>query len=251
MRAGDQSLHETWLREDPGRTWDLIVSYYGDDPARFLADDVVRTASKGPKMPSLGDLLRTRVPELSAYDYVFLPDDDLLFPEGGISRLFRICRAHDLILCQPALSHDSFVGHAITLHRPAFRVRWTDWVEIMAPCFQRAALDACLPTFDENISGWGIDSLWPRILRHHPGRIGIVDAVQMTHTRPFGGPNYRHLREKRLDPVDELAALLDRHGLRASHAVCGGIGLDGRELPADDPVCVREAELTLPWRMPL
>src|SRR2546423_553078 len=40
VRAGDTSLHENWLAGPVDRNWDLIVSYYGDDPERFRAPDV-------------------------------------------------------------------------------------------------------------------------------------------------------------------------------------------------------------------
>jgi hypothetical protein len=42
VRAGDNSLHPHWLAGDGDRTWDLVVSYFGDDPDIFKVDDVVR-----------------------------------------------------------------------------------------------------------------------------------------------------------------------------------------------------------------
>jgi hypothetical protein len=35
VRAGDKSLHPHWLIGDGGRNWDLVVSYFGDDPGLY------------------------------------------------------------------------------------------------------------------------------------------------------------------------------------------------------------------------
>ena len=58
VRAGDASLHEQWLAGDGERNWDLIVNYFGDDPARYRNEDVRRIDSKGPKWPALHDLIQ-------------------------------------------------------------------------------------------------------------------------------------------------------------------------------------------------
>lgn len=94
VRAGDNSLHPHWLAGDGDRTWDLIVSYYGDDPDIFKVDDVVRIDSKGPKWPALYALF-SLYPNLSKdYDYIWLPDDDLMATKADINRLFDICVAY-------------------------------------------------------------------------------------------------------------------------------------------------------------
>ena len=34
VRAGDSSLHPSWLPPSGQRSWDLVVNYFGDDPHR-------------------------------------------------------------------------------------------------------------------------------------------------------------------------------------------------------------------------
>jgi len=233
VRAGDSSLHEGWLAGGD-RNWDLLVSYFGDDPDRFRGDDVRRVDAKGPKWPALHALVTEHAEEIGAYEYVWLPDDDLAADQGAINRLFDLCREYRLELAQPALSPDSHLGHAITLRNRSFRLRFTNFVEIMAPCFSARFLRRCASSFGENLSGWGLDYLWPSWVSD-PERIAIIDAAMVRHTRPVGGPNYRVLTERGITARDELLALVARYGIRAAtRFVTGGITPDGRRLSAAD-----------------
>ena len=49
VRAGDQSLHPQWTSDPSSRNWDLIVSYFGNDPARFRGAGENRIDDKGQK----------------------------------------------------------------------------------------------------------------------------------------------------------------------------------------------------------
>ncbi len=233
VRAGDSSLHEGWLAGGD-RTWDLLVSYFGDDPDRFRGDGIRRVDAKGPKWPALHALITAEAAQICTYDHVWLPDDDLACDTATINRLFAICREFDLELAQPALSPDSYLGHAITLRNHAFRLRYTNFVEIMAPCFSGRFLARCAPSLGENLSGWGLDYLWPSWVSD-ARRIAIVDAAVVRHTRPVGGPNYQALTERGLTARDEMMHLIARYGIRsAARFVTGGVTLAGRELSTSD-----------------
>jgi hypothetical protein len=212
VRAGDASLHEQWLAGDAERNWDLIVNYFGDDPQRYRKDDVQRIDSKGPKWPALHDLIEKLGPDVFCYDRVWLPDDDLSATKTGINSLFDIVDKHALALAQPALTADSHLGHLITLRNRSFQLRFTNFVEIMAPCFSCDFLKQMLPTFNENLSGWGLDYLWPTRTTDW-SRVAIVDAVTVRHTRAVGGPNYQHLVSAGKDPRAEMAAVLVKYGV--------------------------------------
>ena len=78
----------------------------------------------------------------------------------------------------------------------------------MCPFFSRDALAKCLPTFQENVSGYGVDIvLWPAIL----GKRGmaIIDAVQVAHRRPLGSAGRRIGNGKTSD--QELVELSHRN----------------------------------------
>lgn len=219
VRAGDASLHPGWTRAPEERDWDLVVSYFGDDPQRFRGAHERRIDDKGQKWPGLHALL-TRESFWRGYDYVWLPDDDLVADQADISGLFRTTAGLGLALTQPALSWTSHYSHALTVRRPSFSVRMTNFVEIMAPCFERRFLEACLPTFGENLSGWGLDLLWPRLLPEGSLQCAIVDDVAVTHTRAVGGPGYDHMRVRGLSPWQEGEALLRRHGIPPATRPC-------------------------------
>lgn len=188
LRAGDSSIHPAWLNA-PGeeRNWDLIINYFGDDPNIFKGDDWLRIDSKGPKLLALHEFILKYEDLISNYDYIWLPDEDLSCTCRSINLLFDKCREHALKLAQPSLTHDSYFTHPITLHNPYFRLRFTTFVEMMAPCFSAAALKVVLPTMTESLSGWGVDFIWGKMLGTDPAAIAIIDDVQIRHTRPVGG----------------------------------------------------------------
>ena len=236
VRAGDRSLHPQWTRALATRGFDLCVSYFGRDPTRYRAAGERRIDDPGSKWHGLHALL-TRDSFWRGYDYVWLPDDDLATDQASITRLFACMRRYALDLAQPALSWQSFYSHDVTVRHPSFALRRTDFVEIMAPCFARAVLEACLPTFVENLCGWGLDRLWPGLRPDEPPRCGIVDAVEITHTRAVGGPGYEPLRAAGLTPQMEYEALLRRHHLprELNPRVLGAVEASGRTLDAAAP----------------
>jgi hypothetical protein len=70
VRAGDSSLHPTWLPASGQRNWDLVVSYFGDDPQKFRIPDVTRIDGKGPKWIGLHKLLTENIDLVRQYDYI-------------------------------------------------------------------------------------------------------------------------------------------------------------------------------------
>jgi hypothetical protein len=212
VRAGDQSLHPQWTRDPATRKWDLVVSYFGSDPDRYRGAGEIRIDDKGQKYHGLAALF-ARDDFWRRYDYIWLPDDDLAAEESAIDDLFALMAELELSLGQPALAWTSHYSHYVTMHSPSFRVRMSNFVEIMAPCFHRPFLETCIPTFTESLSGWGMDWLWPRMLPNHSRRSAVIDASVVTHTRPVGGPTYDKLRAAGVTPLAEAHALMRRFGI--------------------------------------
>ena len=213
VRASDSSLHPTWLDGAGDRSWDLLVSYFGDDPDKFRDERVIRVDGKGPKWQALHRLLTDRAELLRRYDYVWLPDDDIACAAQEIERMFSVMRRYDLLLGQPSLSSRSYFSWCITLQNPTTRMRWTNFVETMAPCFHRDLLVRCLPMLAPYISGWGLDWAWPKEAGLQTRRVAIIDDVRVTHTRPVGGPNHRFLEARGVTAYDEMAHVLRTHGI--------------------------------------
>jgi len=119
---------------------------------------------------------------------VWLPDDDLLCDPTLVSRMFAICADLGLDMAQPALTQDSYYSHPITMQHPQFQLRFTNFIEIMAPVFSRRFLALVSPTIGGNLSGWGLDGLWPRM--SGLGRLAIIDDTPVRHTLPIKHGNY-------------------------------------------------------------
>jgi len=191
-RVGPQSLHQHWLDEDQPRDWDLVLLPYVPLSPSSTRGCLVADVILGPKWSGLRTFLNAW-DGWRAYDRVWLPDDDLMTCQADISALFTISRAVGLELFAPALHDDSYFAHFSTMHNRVFAGRWTGFVEIMMPGFTVATLSRLLPTLDltETGWGWGLDSLWPHLLQQRD--VGIVDAVQVLHTRPVGQTRDRDL----------------------------------------------------------
>lgn len=204
VRAGDRSLHPHWLAGEGGRNWDLVVSYFGDNPSLYKQDDVARVVAKGPKWHGLYELFSQRPELVKNYDYILLPDDDLMASKPDLNRLFDLCGTHALAVAHPALTWNSYYSHMISLRNSATLLRYTNFIELMAPCLSAPILDETRGYFGKTLSGWGLERVWAKLAGKL--RMAIIDEVTVFHTRPIGGPNYTILREKGISPWDELRA---------------------------------------------
>jgi hypothetical protein len=190
VRAGDRSLHPQWL-DRPARSWDLVVSYYGDYPARYEGQYDVFHHCKGSKWRGISDFLQSHPGLVENYDHVWLPDDDLLASGETIDSLFRLCKWFDFTIAQPALTPYSFHSWGITLQQPHSVARITNFVEIMAPCFKAETFGMFSRYFDECSSGWGYEWLWLKIARaRNLHKFGIIDEAPVFHTRPVGSAGH-------------------------------------------------------------
>lgn len=228
VRAGDKSLHPAWLAGAGPRNWDLIVNYYGDDPALYRRPDVLRIDSKGPKWPALHDVIRAHPALMARYSHVWLPDDDLAVDLAGINLLFETCVRYGLEMAQPALTWDSYSTHLVTLQHTNSIIRYTNFVEIMGPCFSASMLAKSLPLFATNLSGWGLDFMWTKLADNPDTGVAIIDTVAVRHTRPIGGPNYKTLRAQGISPLVELRAFCRQHGIDPKIVIHKSLDRHGR-----------------------
>jgi FkbM family methyltransferase len=217
MGANEESMHHGWERNiaDHERNWDLCISFYG------------KAQNYPPPGPVEYTSLQTGVRKWLAihaamyegspfwdYERIFVLDDDIRTTWKDINEFLDICREHDLWLAQPSLAPNCCITHSITEQQPGSLIRFTDFVEAMAPCFTNEALRECISITQGGYYGFGIDHLWPLILGLPKDKIGIVDAVAIEHTRPLG-TNYPINLAK-----DEEKALFEQY------KVSGGAGLN-------------------------
>ena len=79
----------------------------------------------------------------------------------------------------------------------------------MCPLFSSSFLKEMLWTFDLNYSSWGLDHLWFAMSGNC--KLGIIDAVQVTHTKPISSHNWILPNGK--TPLIEMEDLLQEFGI--------------------------------------
>lgn len=236
FRSGPNSLHPQAVQRLAEQNFDYALSWFGDTDPRTLgmADGAVFVhMQKGAKWPGLEQTLLAHWDQIQQYRYIWLPDDDLLCVPEQVSRMFAICDDLQLELAQPALTADSYFTHVITLQHSAFQVRFTNFVEVMAPLLSTDMLAKIYPTLKSQISGYGLDGLWPRLSAL--GKVAIIDDTPVRHTRPVGGPNYAFSAKAGLAPAHEDWLVSCAHFVETPadfHVNFGGLLQNG------DPICL-------------
>lgn len=200
FRAGPGSLHSHAVERLDQQNFDYALSWFGDNTPREPGAVFVHMQT-GAKWPGLEQTLLAHWDTIQKYRYVWLPDDDLLCVPEQVSRMFSVCDDLQLDLAQPALTPDSYFTHVITLQHSEFQVRFTNFVEIMAPVLSTDMLARVFPTLAGNISGYGLDAVWPHYSKL--GKVAIIDDTPVKHTRPVGGPNYAFSEKAGLAPAHE------------------------------------------------
>lgn len=206
--VGDHSLHRNWIPAE-GSSYDIHLIYYGNDK-NYAADAKTCLFKKGTKFHLVDDAADEL--RLDQYNYVWMPDDDIYATPAEIEAIFKTAKKYDLWLCQPSLI--GWYGLEVTLHHRGNILRYTNYVEIMCPCFSRHALNVCRKTFKENRTGWGIDAVWNVLLGHPTNRIAVIDDTIVVHTRPIGGGDmYRNNANNVDDAMAEAEAVYVKYDL--------------------------------------
>jgi len=184
-RVGRSSLHPSWLAPVDERNWDLYLCPYQKLQPQGDLDCTVGEVLPGPKWTGLRELLNSWN-GWREYERIWLPDDDIFASKSTINRMFSLARGLSFDLCAPALQEASYYAHYSTMRNQSCFARRTGFVEIMVPCFSASVLERLLWTLDLSPSGWGwgLDSLWPKLLDYR--NVGIIDAAAVLHTRPVG-----------------------------------------------------------------
>lgn len=201
--VGKNSLHRMWTEGDGD--FDLHLIVYDDSLERFRNDAEYVCHIKGFKLKVIYKYLEENPQLKNKYDYFFFPDDDIQMDAATINALFDVMRRYGLKIAQPAL-RKSYYTWQHTLYDRYSKLRYTNFVEMMVPCFSREALQKVLFTFNENETGWGTETHWPLLIDATPRDMAIIDEVNVVHTRPIQSGQEIHNRE--------LTTYLNKFGLR-------------------------------------
>lgn len=190
--VGNQSLHRDWILGK--HNFDLHIIVYDNSLEKYLNDTQHITKGKGYKFKLIYNYFIENPEFLEIYDYYYIPDDDILIDSYNILKLFDYMEKYHLKIAQPAL-YDSYYTFSHTIRERYSILRFTNFVELMQPCFSRDALKKVLFTFNENESGWGIDYHWGKIISSKGDEMAIIDDVRSVHSRPVSSYNSENRRE--------------------------------------------------------
>ena len=220
VRAGENSLHREWMIGKGQRNWDLFVSWYGQDPYEPYENERVQHV-KGGKWDGLFKTFLTNPDLLNQYDYIWLPDDDIRTDTDTINALFDLIQKFELRVAQPSLTWDSYFSHFVTLNVPGLTLRYTNFVEVMVPCFEKSLLRDMLPFFEHTMTGYGLDWIWPLWDQDPKYKAAIIDCITVKHTRPLGRFLSPMAKSKGSRPVDELEQILKHYHLPNAKRIFG------------------------------
>ena len=219
IRCGDASLHPEYVNQHAD--FDVVLSYFGNDLPYDLTHIQYVHYCKGSKWEGLSAFFQANPSIWQAYDYIWLPDDDLSSDVANINQFLQIAAQERFDLAQPGLTHNSYWSFLITRQVKGLRYRVSNFVEVMAPLFSRSAFAVCVDTFAENKSGFGLDFLWRTLLKGR--KIGIIDQTPVFHTRPVGSAGNGMGAQKAgnvVTPRDERKALFKKYRIFAKNKKC-------------------------------
>ena len=204
VAAGEGSRHREWIQGECD--FDVHLLVYDDSVEKWRDDTEHICKLTGYKLKMTYAYL-TRYPEiLEQYDYFLLADDDISMTSADVNAIFDAMHRYRLQIGQPSLV-DSYYSWYHTLHDEFCLLRYTNFVEVMIPCFSREALRKVLFTFNENDCGWGTESHWPLLINTNKRDIAIIDEVKVVHTRPVQSGSPQNFMD--------LDAYLKKYNLKA------------------------------------
>lgn len=199
--AGDHANLCGWLKGD--RTFDLWITYYGQDGDRFRSVADLYNRRHGSKFQNLHHAYQTWPSLFEGYAAVMVMDDDIVITGSAISRLFDIRQERDLWVLQPAFHPRGKNSHPITVAHAGLFLRYTNFVEMGCPLFRKDKLDSFMRVYDPVLSGFGMDWWFLDVMGEDlRGKVAIIDAITCVNPHDFTKGGLRQM--------DQLQALADR-----------------------------------------
>jgi hypothetical protein len=161
-------------------TDDSFGELFNDSRISFNNDQSSSKFEKFHKYVNVGKI------NLNDYDFFWLVDDDIRISQKSASNFFHLFDTYHLDIAQPGCLGFA-MGKQIVRRDSRFLLRFTNYVDGMAPIFSRRAVENCLHTFENSQSGRGIDHVWAALLENPLDKIAVIDSSLMMHMKPSGG----------------------------------------------------------------
>lgn len=205
---GDTNCAQKWLSSN-NRSYDVAVVCDRKIKSDYWFD------SPGPKWQTISRVLK--IIDWKKYDAIWCPDDSILADPYQIDYMFETFSSEQLFLAQPSHASDSNFELPIVENKEGLKLRYTTVVEQSNPIFSTIILDNLIKSFDDTITGWGLDWVWPKLLNYE--KCGIIDAVKFKNVKPIEETfSFKIAKSRSVDPYDEREELLNRHDV--SVCVC-------------------------------
>ena len=181
--AGDKTNFVThWLDRQFHRNFDVWVVYYGDSETDKYKENVDHwERRKGSKFQNFYHMWKKYKAHLKKYKKIFVLDDDIIFSTTDINRCFEMSYLHELWLLQPTFRLGGKISHEITKQKPNSVLRYSNFVEVNTPLFDKEILDDIMKKYDPVLIEDGVDFLISYILTrrkdYHQKRIALLDNV--------------------------------------------------------------------------
>jgi hypothetical protein len=178
--GNNTKFHELWGNDN--RNYDIYAIYYKDDPEIF---DMYKNkvnyieSRKGSKFQNFHYFYNKYPDIINKYERFFILDDDIIFNTDDINEMFKISKEYGLWICGPSFSNDgsSKISWSHTKHEPHTLLRYTNFIEVNVPLFNKYALTNLMKYYDPVLIGWGIDYLFMWANGEHKDKYAIIDKI--------------------------------------------------------------------------
>ena len=170
----------------------VVLGTMADAPTPGLEDVTVATGLRGGKFENANTLLAGALAGGAPRPrWTILLDHDVILPPRFLDRFLAAAEHFGFVLCQPALTLNSFSSHAVTRRRPGLVARETHFVEIgPVTAFREEAHGVLVPFPADAGMGWGLDRHWPAVAAARGWPLGIVDATPVGHEDAAAASGY-------------------------------------------------------------
>lgn len=166
--AGDNTNFDKLWTGNP-RNYDIMVVYYGKNETNYKkyskkVDYILKR--KGSKFQNFHYVWENHRTILEKYDRFFILDDDIIFDNNDINKMFEISKKYKLDICGPTFKTDgsSKISHLITKQKSGNNLRYTNFIEVNVPLFSKQAITKFMEYYDPILIGWGIDFFYIWVL---------------------------------------------------------------------------------------
>lgn len=211
---GSYSNHYQWLK---GKTnFDLYLINYSNGDGEYKNDTDYYLERKGSKFQNFYYLFKNQRDILDQYDQFLLLDDDIRISDANISKLFDINKKYDLCISQPAFDTKSRISHSITVVKPRYFLRYTNFVENGCVLFDKKSLFKFMKTYDPVVIDYGIDYWYINVIGINNTNIAIIDEITCTNPYQFFKSNMRetNLLGNELIRISRWHEIQKIHGLK-------------------------------------